>query len=327
MSSLVKIKGVGEKKLEAVRENARNSVAAVPDMFVEETIRELMLRVQGPGVSQVALAGGLFANVKVNQRLLELPSVSNVFVQPAMGDDGLSLGAALLGLLDFPTGPEALAAPIRPSRFEDTFLGPEYSSRSAEAAADRLGCAAIPLTSPEKHIARWLSEGRIVGVHSGRMEFGPRALGHRSILASPTSKDINATLNQRLQRTEFMPFAPSILAEHAAEYLDGWHPFHRASEFMTLTYSIPEQRRTEIPAVVHVDGTARPQVVHRERNPRYWKIIDEYRRLSGIPAIVNTSFNAHEEPIVCKPEDAIRSFLAGRVDELVVGNARIHRQV
>jgi carbamoyltransferase len=150
------------------------------------------------------------------------------------------------------------------------------------------------------------------------MEFGPRALGHRSILARPIDKAINDQLNERLRRTEFMPFAPSILAEYSNLYFQNYAEDHVASEYMTITYDVNDAFKQKIPAVVHVDGTARPQVVHRQKEPAYHKIISEYHKLSGIPLIINTSFNMHEEPIVCTPQDAIRSYKANCVDVLVM---------
>ena len=152
------------------------------------------------------------------------------------------------------------------------------------------------------------------------MEFGPRALGNRSMLARPTEGKINDWLNQRLDRSEFMPFAPSVLAEHADEIFAGVAKARHAAEFMTITFDVLPAWRERIPAVVHVDGTARPQLVRAGSNPRYHKLISAYRDLSGIPLVLNTSFNVHEEPIVCRPEEAIRAFVERRVDCLAVGN-------
>jgi carbamoyltransferase len=152
------------------------------------------------------------------------------------------------------------------------------------------------------------------------MEFGPRALGNRSMLARPTEQRINDWLNQRLDRSEFMPFAPSVLAEHADEVFIGVEKARHTAEFMTITFDVRPEWRERIPAVVHVDGTARPQLVRTETNPRYHKLISAYHALSGIPLVLNTSFNVHEEPIVCAPGEAIRAYVEKRVDCLAVGN-------
>jgi len=151
------------------------------------------------------------------------------------------------------------------------------------------------------------------------MEFGPRALGNRSMLARPTEGRINDWLNQRLERSEFMPFAPSVLAEHADEVFIGVEKARHTAEFMTITFDVRPEWRARIPAVVHVDGTARPQLVRPEVNPRYHRPISAYCALSGIPLLINTSFNVHEEPIVCGPEEAISALVDNRIDRLAVG--------
>ena len=152
------------------------------------------------------------------------------------------------------------------------------------------------------------------------MEYGPRALGNRSILADPTDRSINNWLNKRLRRTEFMPFAPSCLASEAGTIFEGYSANQYPAEFMTITFDVNPEWRDRIKAVTHVDGTARPQVVTPEQNPRYHRVLEEYYKLTGLPLFVNTSFNIHEEPIVCTPEDAIRSFQEDCVDVLVMGN-------
>jgi len=151
------------------------------------------------------------------------------------------------------------------------------------------------------------------------MEFGPRALGNRSMLARATDVKINDWLNERLDRSEFMPFAPSVLAEYADDIFLGVDKARHTAEFMTITFDVKTEWRARIPAVVHVDGTARPQLVRSENNPLYYALIDAYRCLSGIPLVLNTSFNVHEEPIVCAPAEAIRALSEGRVDCLAIG--------
>lgn len=302
----------------------REDVAAGVQYFAEEVCAGFVQKQLPETQVPVVLAGGVFSNVRINQRIRELPGVTNVFVQPAMGDEGLSLGAALVAYSRRDEEARiALSGNERPCRLNDVYLGPEYTEREILAAYAVEGLKAQAYENIEERIAGWLHKGLVVGFFHGRLEFGPRALGHRSILVRPTDQNINHQLNKRLHRTEFMPFAPSILAEYADQYLESYAADHVASEFMTITYRIRETKKKEIEAAVHVDGTARPQVVHREKEPVYHKIIEEYYKRSGVPVIINTSFNIHEEPIVCTPEDALRSFKADSVDILVIGRFAI----
>jgi carbamoyltransferase len=296
----------------------REDVAAGVQYFAEQVCTEFIRKNLPSFPVPVVLAGGVYSNVRINQKIREIPGVSNVFVQPAMGDDGLSLGAALLSYVE--TDPDAkanLEGEKRITQIDDVYLGPDYS-QDIVSACNSEKVKPVKYANVEQKIAEWIYSGKIVAYYRGRLEFGPRALGHRSILASASDKQINDDLNKRLHRTEFMPFAPSMLAEHAHEYLLDYKPEHAASEYMTITYNIAENLKARIPAVVHVDGTARPQVVHSGKEPHYHRIINEYYKLSGVPLIINTSYNIHEEPIVCTPQDAIRTYKANSVDILVM---------
>jgi carbamoyltransferase len=170
-----------------------------------------------------------------------------------------------------------------------------------------------------------LAVGKAVGIHEGRMEFGPRALGARSILASPTRREINDSLNARLSRSDFMPFAPVVLSEHADEVFDIRAGAAHAMHFMTITCDVRAAWRPRIPAVVHLDGSARPQIVDREPQTIYRRILEAWHARSGIPVLVNTSFNVHEEPIVDTPEQALTALAADRVDMLVLGGRIFER--
>ena len=170
----------------------------------------------------------------------------------------------------------------------------------------------------EERIAEAVHQGKVVARFDGRMEYGPRALGNRSILAAPTDPDINDWLNERLQRTEFMPFAPAVLADCAADIFDNFH-MDQALKFMTITLDVKPEWRQRIPAVCHIDGTARPQLLDPINTPSFHKIVSCYKKLSGLPVLINTSFNMHEEPIVCTPEDALRAFEMGHLDFLAMG--------
>jgi len=205
-----------------------------------------------------------------------------------------------------------------PNPLETVYLGPQFSDKEIEDSLNRYGLKAEYHENIEEMIADYIGEKKLVGKFSGRMEYGPRALGNRSILADPTDMRINDWLNKRLKRTEFMPFAPTILEEAAREFYPGWQRDHVAARFMTMTYDTSKKAKQLAPAVVHVDGTTRPQVIRKEDNPSYYKILKIYQQKTGLPLFVNTSFNMHEEPLVCTPEDAIKSFLAGSVDILAL---------
>lgn len=302
--------------LEAVTAGlCREDVAAGAQHLLETTI-ERFVRAHHPGKAPmpVVLSGGVFANVHVNRAVSNLPMVSDVFVQPAMGDEGLSLGAALLAWRQQSGEPWR-----KPAAVGHTFLGPSFSRPRIEGACRRVSDSARVVSYTPAEIAERIREGAIVGLFQGAMEFGPRSLGNRSILATPTDHRIPARLNARLGRSEFMPFAPSVLAEHADTYFEFPGRSHEASNYMTIAYPVRPEVRARIPAVVHVDGTARPQLVHRQTNPFFYAIIEEFFRLTGIPLVLNTSFNAHEEPIVCSPEDALAALRSGRVDVIAFG--------
>ncbi|HUN69319.1 MAG TPA: carbamoyltransferase C-terminal domain-containing protein [Burkholderiales bacterium] len=305
-----------EAYLEAlVRAHPREEVAAAAQAVFEDAIvevtRELLART---GKRTLAVNGGVFANVKLNQRLAALPELDRLFVFPAMSDTGNSVGAALFFLQE-----NERAAP--PTTLRSVYWGSGWDEAACAKALAAAGIRAKKLDE-ETLIARAadaIHAGRVVGWFQGRMEFGPRALGNRSMLARPTDAEINKTLNARLARTEFMPFAPSVLEEHAAEIFDNAAKSSDCLPFMTITCDVKQAWRSRIPAVVHVDGTARPQTVSRESNPLYWKLIDAYRQRSGIPLVLNTSFNVHEEPIVCFPENAVQALADDRIDCLALG--------
>jgi carbamoyltransferase len=287
-------------------------VAAAYQRVLEEVSARFVAHyLRQTGIRDLVLSGGVVANVKLNQRLRELDGVDRIFVHPNMGDGGCGTGAALLSL-------EEEARPLSPLR--DVFLGPDFDEAQIVDALTRaqLPYDRYPDIAPK--VASLIAAGKVVARFDGRMEYGPRALGNRSILYHAKEPAVNQWLNQRLGRTEFMPFAPATLYEHRNACYRNIDGADYAAQFMTVTFDCtPIMRRTS-PAAVHVDGTARPQLVTAESNPGFHAILSEYYRLTGIPSVINTSFNMHEEPIVCTPDDAIRAFLQGNLDYLAIGH-------
>jgi carbamoyltransferase len=296
-----------------------DAAASIQQALETAMLQSVSILLKKSGAKKLALSGGVYANVRLNRRILEDTQADSVFIFPAMGDDGLPIGGCL-DYLHHRFGPEAWNKNRRalqsmlvgrdhrpqPERlaeaFPDTRLQPEKETEAVVAAA-----------------VEALIAGKAVGVYEGRMECGPRALGARSIIASPTRRDINDSLNARLARSDFMPFAPVVLAERAAEVFDihagNAHPAH----FMTITCDVRPEWRDRIPAVVHVDGSARPQILEREPRTLYRLILEAWHAKTGIPVLVNTSFNVHEEPIIDSPEQALAALAANRVDMLVLG--------
>jgi carbamoyltransferase len=263
------------------------------------------------GLKNLVLSGGVVANVKLNQRLKEIPGLAKIFIHPNMGDGGCGTGAALMEF----EGNAVLNRPIA-----DVYLGPDYTEDQIIEALQRAQLQFDKYTPIEPKIAALIAGGSVVARFNGRMEYGPRALGNRSILYHAKEPEVNQWLNQRLGRTEFMPFAPATLSEKRHDCYLNVDGGEYTAQFMTLTFDCTEEMKKTSPAAVHVDGTARPQLVTETSNPSFHKILTEYHKLSGIPSVINTSFNMHEEPIVCSPDDAVRAFLQGNLDYLAIGD-------
>ncbi len=278
--------------------------------FVSEAVRTT-------GCGHVALAGGVFANVTLNRRILELPEVESLWVHPAMSDQGIAVGAALLAA--------ARRGPLRPRPMEHVFLGPSWSERECATAIREAGLEPVRPDDLAEAVAALLADSRVVARFDGPMEYGPRALGNRSILARPDDPSINDWLNERLDRSEYMPFAPVTLASHAARLYEGLEAAAPSVPFMTIALPVKEPHPPGHGAVIHVDGTARPQVLTEAGNPGLHAILSSFCRRTGLPSLVNTSFNLHGEPIVCTPEEAIRTFRAARLDALALGPFLVRR--
>ena len=300
------------------RNHPREDLAAAWQENLEGVlVRYVAHHLQAHRVDCVALAGGVAANVKLNQRIAETPGVSRVFVYPAMNDSGTAAGAAL-------TVQASLAA-LRPARLRDVFLGPAFTDGDVEAALAGRGLVTRRMADPGDEIGELLARGKTVARCAGRMEYGPRALGNRSILYQAVDPRANQWLNEKLRRTEFMPFAPATLIEHAGRCYRNLDVAADAARFMTITYDCTDFMKQASPAAVHVDGTARPQLVDADTNPSFHAILAAYHRRTGIPSVLNTSFNIHEEPIVCSPADAVATFLSGDLDYLALDDLLVSR--
>lgn len=300
----------------------REDVAAAFQKRLEDVVLELMrnLLAKYP-TDTVMLSGGVCANVKLNMEIMRLSQIKRVFVHPGMGDAGQALGAAIWAYKDTDKN-------FKPFELHNVYFGPEYSDEEIEKDLKKYG---LNYSKPENvagEVAKILADKKVVGLFNGRMEYGPRALGNRSILYPATDRSVNDWLNKQLKRTEFMPFAPVTLDERAYDCYrkEDIDKCRYAARFMTIAVGVTEFMKEKMPAAVHIDGTARPQLITREINPLYYDILKNYEKLTGLPALVNTSFNMHEEPIVCAPEDAIKAYEASKLDALVMGNYLVIRK-
>ena len=263
------------------------------------------------GEKNLTIAGGTAMNSVYNGKIIGSTPFENIFIPSCPDDTGVALGAALCAY-------HQLGGTTRIVQ-EHNYWGPEYSDEEIEAALNQAKLKATKLDDPCADAAKMLTEGKLVGWFQGKMEFGQRALGNRSILADPRKAETKDVINAAVKfREAFRPFAPSILEECTEEYFD--IPAGTTVPFMEKVYVIKEEKRAEIPAVVHFDGTGRLQTVSAKTNPRYHRMISEFKKLTGVPVVLNTSFNVNGEPIVCSPADAIRCFYSCGLDALIMGD-------
>lgn len=302
-----------------VSRHSREDVAA----GVQETLETVVLRlvrhhVRASGVSRIAAAGGIFANVKMNQKIALLPEVEELFVDPGMTDVGTGTGAAIAAARE-------AGDILPPAGITSVFLGPDYDGRAVDAALAGSGLSVTRIADMPRRIAELLAAEKVVARFHGRMEYGPRALGHRSVLANTRDRRVTDVLNERLKRNDFMPFAPATLEEAADECYIGAEKVRHAARFMTVCLPCRPKMLDLSPAAVHVDNTARPQFVSRESNPDLYSILQHVQQMTGVPSVINTSFNIHEEPIVCSPADAVRGFVDGALDYLAIEDLLVSR--
>jgi carbamoyltransferase len=306
---------------EPLEQRHRNLAASLQARLEEVYLPMIAQRTTRTPLKAVCLAGGVAFNCVANGKILDQPRFEQVYVQPAAGDAGLAVGAA------FYVWHQILGKP-RSFVMDHAYWGPGYTREEVRRAIDSTGLAQNGFTIEElaeeqlsRRAAAIVADGKIMGWFQGRAEWGPRALGNRSIVADPRRPEMKEILNRRIKHREiFRPFAPSILAEKTGEWFEKSHP----SPFMTLAYSVRPEKRDKIPAPTHVDGTGRLQTVTRETNPRYWTLIRAFEQLTGVPVVLNTSFNDNE-PIVCRPEEALDCFQRTQMDALVLGDFLITR--
>jgi carbamoyltransferase len=289
------------------RDYSKQEVASAAQAILEECVLNFIRYwISKTGLKDLALAGGIFANVKLNQKIAELDEVQSIWIMPHMGDGGLSVGAALATADSPPTEIDSIYLGFEPSK-DDIFRALKRNNleRQTENSLNRA--------------ADCLANGGVIARCSGKMEWGPRALGNRSIFATPEDPNINSTLNKRLDRTEFMPFAPIVRDIDAHRYFVGLDKCESATRFMTICLETTEEFQKNCPAAVHVDNTARPQILSKQDNPEVYQLLTAIGERTGVPVLINTSFNMHEEPIVCTADDAIRAWLSSGLEGLLIG--------
>ncbi len=306
-----------EKIVPILEKFGREHVAAEAQRVLEEQVAELVFPwMHRESTSNLSCSGGIFLNVKLNQRLWETGRIANHWIYPNPGDSGLAVGAALHAWHSHSH------API--SRLEHLYLGPQYDREEIIRLLDLRKIPYETVDDPARTAADHLARNEIVAWFQGRMESGPRALGHRSILMSSGSKANKDAINAKVKfREAFRPFCPSLCDEARASYLE----HERSEPFMITSFTCPDDKRARIPAVVHEDGTLRPQTVQADVEPLYHRLLSEFGKLTGDPVLLNTSMNLMGEPISCTPRDAIRCFFDNGIDALVLGNVVIRKSL
>jgi carbamoyltransferase len=298
-----------------IDDSFKNIAFAVQDACEVAMLALVKHALQMTNCRNVCLAGGVALNSKANGKIQASGMVDHIFVQPAASDDGVALGAVLAPYMD-----KGGRLPMKAMRH--AYLGPEFTDAEIEKALRTFKLRATKLDNVAVTAAEMLANGKILGWFQGRMEFGPRALGDRSILSDPRDPEMNTKVNNAVKFREWWrPFAPSMLREVAEEYLENAYD----SPFMILTSPVRPEKRSVIPSVTHVDGSARPQTVEKDVNPLYWNLINEFGKRTGVPVVMNTSFNLRGEAIVNTPTDAVRTFFSSGMDALVIGSFLVEK--
>ena len=324
-NEMERLLGIARKSGQPIRKRHEDVASALQQMYEEAFFHILNDVYKKTQIPNLCLAGGCAMNSVANGKIFDRTPFEEVYIQAAAGDAGGALGAA------YYVWNQILKKP-RNFVMETCYWGPEYTKLEIEqqidAHSDKLtkqNCSRESISNQDELCRRTAAEiaaGKVVGWFQGRMEWGPRALGNRSIVVDPRRAEMKDKLNARIKRREpFRPFAPSILLEKTGEYFEKDYP----DPFMIKVYPVKPERREEIPAVTHIDGSGRLQTVRKEDNPLYWQLIKEFENITGVPVVLNTSFNENE-PIVCTPSEALDCFLRTKMDVLVLGNYLIKRK-
>jgi carbamoyltransferase len=292
-----------------------NIAAEAQDLLEESLVSFIRYWVKKENARNLATAGGVFLNVKLNQKIIEDNIVENYSIFPNAGDAGLSLGAALYVSKKF-------SQENTTQKIDHIYWGPCYGNDEIESVLKERNLQYRRSDNISRDAARALADQKIIGWFQGRMESGPRALGGRSILFDPGKPENKDIINMRVKfREPFRPFCPSIMEEYAHEYLATSYK----DRYMITACNVKDEKRNVIPAVTHVDGTCRPQLISRQTNRRFWELLDSFRQYTGVPVILNTSFNVKGEPIVCSPRDAIKCFFDTGLDVLCIGDFIVNK--
>ncbi|CAB5083864.1 Nodulation protein nolO (EC [Olavius algarvensis associated proteobacterium Delta 3] len=293
------------------------NIAASFQLRVEDVLLDMCRYLhKKTGLDSLCLAGGVAMNSKANGRILMESPFNKVWIQPSADDAGGSIGACFYYW-------NQVLGNDREFYMAHDYWGPGFSDEEIRKALDDSLIPYERIEEIETAAAQAIAENKVIGWFQGRMEAGQRALGNRSILADPRDPAMKDKINQMVKHREwYRPFTPSVLKEYQGEWFGNAFPSH----FMQMVYPIRPEKHDEIPAVTHVDGTGRLQTVEKTTNPRYWKLIDEFRKLTGVGLVLNTSFNDNDEPIVCTPKDAIRTFFGTGIHELYIGNYKVTKQ-
>lgn len=306
---LINTLGIPPRRFDQPIEQAHMDIAYSTQMTLEEcAVSMIDVLHKTTGLRRLCLAGGVSLNCTMNNVLRQMSCIDDLFVQPAASDRGLPLGSAL----------HAAASSGEPvNGLDHAFLGPKRGDDEIENALMLTGQKFKKIADPPVYAAEKIADGKIIGWYQGRSEFGPRALGNRSILANPTLPNMKDEINRRIKfREEFRPFAPAVIEERAFEIFDISSP----SPFMTIACMVHDGWRERLPATTHINGSARVQTVHATSNPLFHQLIEHFGQLSGVPVVLNTSFNVRGQPIVETPIDAIGTFAATGLDELIIGD-------
>jgi len=295
------------KPCQNIMQKHKNLASTLQTRLIDTALMLVEELYEQTGYKNLCLAGGVALNCKMNFELLNSDFVKNIYIPPAPNDAGTSLGAAL---------ELATQQGFKFTKLHHAYLGPKYSESGTRKELKNTNFKFEYYKDIEGITAELISKGKIIGWFQGRMEFGPRALGNRSILADPTDPKISDKVNDIKHRERWRPLAPSLLEERMGKYFEKPYP----SPFMSLTFQVKEEKQKEIPSVIHVDGSARVQTVNRKTNLKFYKVIKEFGRITGTQVILNTSFNDIGQPIVMTPKDAIESFKRMNLDYLTIGN-------